>query len=74
MKGTQGESSDIEVKPQATETTEASQDGPRPQFNKTPKYVNIEMLVQVSVNTTMEHLDMKRDQDSTSQVKQMHTT
>ena len=39
MKGIQGESSDIEVKPQATETTEASQYGPRPQFNKTPKYV-----------------------------------
>ncbi|HGZ6249398.1 TPA: staphylocoagulase [Staphylococcus aureus] len=34
LKGTQGESSDIEVKPQATETY-----GPRPQFNKTPKYV-----------------------------------
>ncbi|HBC8027530.1 TPA: staphylocoagulase [Staphylococcus aureus] len=39
LKGTQGESSDIEVKPQATETTEASKYGPRPQFNKTPKYV-----------------------------------
>ncbi|HCU7983083.1 TPA: staphylocoagulase [Staphylococcus aureus] len=39
LQGTQGESSDIEVKPQATETTEASQYGPRPQFNKTPKYV-----------------------------------
>ncbi|HDJ3072616.1 TPA: staphylocoagulase [Staphylococcus aureus] len=39
LKGIQGESSDIEVKPQASEATEASQYGPRPQFNKTPKYV-----------------------------------
>ncbi|HDG9379241.1 TPA: staphylocoagulase [Staphylococcus aureus] len=39
LKGTQGESSDIEVKPQATETTEASHYPARPQFNKTPKYV-----------------------------------
>ena len=36
--------------------------------------LNIEMLVQVSVNTTMEHLDMKRDQDSISHQKQTHTT
>lgn len=36
--------------------------------------LNIEMLVQVSVNTTMEHLDMKRDQDSISHQKQMHIT
>ncbi len=75
LKGIQGESSDIEVKPQASETTEASHYPARPQFNKTPKYVKyIEMLVQVSVNTTMEHLDMKRDQDSISHQKQTHTT
>ena len=36
--------------------------------------LNIEMLVQVSVNTTMEHLDMKRDQDSISHQKQTHIT
>ena len=74
LQGTQGESSDIEVKPQATETTEASQYGPRPQFNKTPKYVKYRDAGTGIQNTTMEHLDMKRDQDSISHQKQTHTT
>ncbi|HDY9521119.1 staphylocoagulase [Staphylococcus argenteus] len=39
LKGIQGESSNIEIKPQVSETREASQYGTRPQFNKTPKYV-----------------------------------
>ncbi|HAR2820257.1 TPA: staphylocoagulase [Staphylococcus argenteus] len=39
LKGIQGESSNIEIKPQVSETREAHQYGTRPQFNKTPKYV-----------------------------------
>ncbi|HDY9429317.1 TPA: staphylocoagulase [Staphylococcus argenteus] len=39
LKGIQGESSNIEIKPQVSETREVSQYGTRPQFNKTPKYV-----------------------------------
>ncbi|CDR27038.1 staphylocoagulase [Staphylococcus schweitzeri] len=39
LKDVQGEPSDIEVKPQESETTEALHYPARPQFNKTPKYV-----------------------------------
>ena len=39
LKGIEGNSSKLEIKPQATETTEASHYPARPQFNKTPKYV-----------------------------------
>ncbi|HHS2975767.1 TPA: staphylocoagulase [Staphylococcus argenteus] len=39
LKGIQGESSNIEIKPQVSETREAHQYSTRPQFNKTPKYV-----------------------------------
>ncbi|CDR61675.1 staphylocoagulase [Staphylococcus schweitzeri] len=39
LKDVQEETNDIEVKPQVIEKTEGSQYGPRPQFNKTSKYV-----------------------------------
>ncbi|CDR66543.1 staphylocoagulase [Staphylococcus schweitzeri] len=39
LKDVPGETNDIKVKPQASETTEASHYPARPQFNKTPKYV-----------------------------------
>ena len=64
----------MKLNPQATETTEASQYGPRPQFNKTPKYVKYRDAGTGIREYNDGTFDMKRDQDSTSQVKQMHTT
>ncbi len=48
--------------------------GPRPQFNKTPKYVKYRDAGTGIREYNDGTFDMKRDQDSTSQVKQMHTT
>ena len=39
LEGLESSSSKLEIKPQASETTEASHYPARPQFNKTPKYV-----------------------------------